>query len=524
MSHHAGGAEVSVLYPSSPAPGALGQGPSGPETARQPEHFRDLHLDQVVKAALAGREEYDLAPLFYSPLQDEATVRYRQEACRDLERREVADVVSSFAKLMRQTRVSLRKVAQMGATSFKQGWFLDAAASYCAAVGTLHDGLARAGASSGALVALREHLYGYTSSSQFRSLRAEVKALRQELAKVHYSVLLRANRVTVSRYEDEEDLTALVEAAFSKWRTGHATDFRSEVGEGRETNHVHAQILERVALLYPEVFSRLATFYGRRHGFMDPTVVAFDREVQFYLAYLGLVYRLRSVGTAFCYPEVSASSKATQVTGGRDIALAMALARYGASTQANDIELSGPERIIVVTGPNQGGKTTFARMFGQLHYLGGLGLPVPALSARLFLPDRVFTHFEREERLDNMQGKLHDELERVRYILAHATAKSAIVMNESFSSTSLSDSRFIGAKVLEQLSALGALCVYVTFVDELASTNEATVSAVAEVSAQDPDLRTYKITRRPADGRAHAMALARKYALTYSDLRARLSR
>jgi hypothetical protein len=97
-------------------------------------------------------------------------------------------------------------------------------------------------------------------------------------------------------------------------------------------------------------------------------------------------------------------------------------------------------------------------------------------------------------------------------------------MNESFGSTSLADSRFIGSKVLRQVSELGALCVYVTFVDELASLGEATVSAVAEVSPDDPDVRTYKVSRRPADGRAYAMALARKYGLTYQELRERLSR
>ena len=96
-------------------------------------------------------------------------------------------------------------------------------------------------------------------------------------------------------------------------------------------------------------------------------------------------------------------------------------------------------------------------------------------------------------------------------------------MNESFASTTLRDALFIGERVLDRMTALGLLGVYVTFVDELASLNEACISMVATVVPDNPAERTYKIVRKPADGLAYAAAIAGKYGLTYQQLKERLA-
>jgi DNA mismatch repair protein MutS len=424
---------------------------------------------------------------------------------------------------MRQAREHIARAGKLHYKEQKQGWLLDAVDTYCEAVTTLANDLARAELKSRGLLGFRDYLTSYQASLRFTSLLSETKKLKTELGAVDYCILVKGNSFTVRHTEAEADYSADVESTFAKFRQGDVEDYSVKFPAGHDMNHVEAKILEFVARLNPELFSALDDFCATRENFTDETVISFDREIQFYIAYLDYAAVLKRAGLRFCYPQISDKSKDVFDENGFDIALAQKRASEKLAVVCNDFFLKGDERILVVSGPNQGGKTTFARSFGQLHYLASIGCPVPGSAARLFLFDQLLTHFEKEERVENLRGKLEDDLIRIREMLSRATPQSIVIMNEIFTSTTIQDETFLSKKIMQRMVALDLLCVWVTFVDELASFSTQTVSMVSTVVPENPTLRTFKIVRRPADGLAYAMAIAEKYRLTRDAIEKRIT-
>ncbi len=505
----------SILFPESDEP------PVG-EAIDATGCFADLHLDQIIAAITAAKETYDLAPFFRRPLRTTDAVRYRHEVMRDLESPELFRSLNAFAEAMCRMRAYLLQADKFYDKYQKQALFVNAVETYCAAAERLAGDLVSVGPKSRGLSAFQCYLTDYVVSGRFLSLSQEMRKIKVDLARVKYSMLIDGLSVTVRKYASEPNLGSEIEAAFERFSRSAVKDYKIDFPELPEMNHVEERILELVARLYPEIFAALARFCAENQSYLDHVIGTFDREIQFYVAYIEHIAPFRQAGLRFCYPEVSLARKDVYCRDGFDLALAQKLRTEHAPIICNDFALSGGERILVVSGPNQGGKTTFSRMFGQLHYLASIGCPVAAKEARLFLFDRLFTHFEREEHIATLRGKLHDDLVRIHSIIEAASRNSIVIMNEIFTSTTLQDAIFLSGKVMQKIVDLDLLCVWVTFVDEVAAFGEQVVSMVGGVDANDPTLRTYKIVRKPADGLAYAMAIANKYRLSYEQIRKRL--
>jgi hypothetical protein len=124
--------------------------------------------------------------------------------------------------------------------------------------------------------------------------------------------------------------------------------------------------------------------------------------------------------------------------------------------------------LVIVTGPNTGGKSTFLRSVGLAQLMMQAGMFVPAEAFGAGLCEGLFTHFKREEDARMESGKFDEELGRMSQILDHVTARSLILFNESFAATNEREGSEIARQVVRALLESGVRVFFVTHMFDLA--------------------------------------------------------
>jgi hypothetical protein len=489
--------------------------------APTPAFATDLHLADVATA-------WGVDPAHaFARLGHADAVAFRHEVFRDLESTQLRQALTAFVATMCAVDEHLGHAAAIAHALARQRWQLEAAETYSTAVVAAADALAQASPTSRGLVAARDRLRAYVASDAFTTLVADARRTLDDLDRVTYRLRIGEHRVVVLRHDDEPDYGAEVLATFDRFRRPDApppAPVAVDVFRTVDMNRVEIGILERVARREAPAFEALDSFAQQHGAFLDPAVAAFADELHFYLAWLDVIGPLRDAGLPFCYPDVaSTDGGGPAATGLFDLALALRRAGTGDPIVTNDVTLAPDERILVVTGPNQGGKTAFARAIGQLHHLAAIGVPVPGTSARVPLGDTVHTLFARAEDPADLTGRLEAELTRAADILETLQPGDLVVMNESFASTTVDDALALDRALLREMTSRGATCVVVTFLGELATDGPSTVSMTCVLDPDDPTRPTFRFERRPPDPLAHARAVADVHGLGYDAVRARFT-
>lgn len=143
------------------------------------------------------------------------------------------------------------------------------------------------------------------------------------------------------------------------------------------------------------------------------------------------------------------------------------LAKANPDYVPNDILLDDAGRLLVITGPNSGGKTAYCKTVVQIQLLGQIGCYIPATAAQLVLAERIFYQVPDPGHLDEGIGRFGHELKRTREIFFSATAGSLVVLDELSEGTTFEEKMELSEYVLAGFYKLGASTLLVTHNHEL---------------------------------------------------------
>ncbi len=188
-------------------------------------------------------------------------------------------------------------------------------------------------------------------------------------------------------------------------------------------------------------------------------------ELGFYVGCLNLRDRLAGKEEPICFPEPFAAGKAIlSVRGLYDLCLSLSVKER---VVGNDVRADG-KSLVMITGANRGGKSTFLRGIGLAQLMMQCGMFVPAESFRANVCDGILTHYKREEDSSMKSGKLDEELGRMSAIVDDMTPNSIVLLNESFASTNEKEGSEIARQIVRALLETGIKVIYVTHLFDLA--------------------------------------------------------
>jgi len=182
-------------------------------------------------------------------------------------------------------------------------------------------------------------------------------------------------------------------------------------------------------------------------------------ELAFYIGCLNLHERLAELGEPTCFPRpFPAGQRRLCLRGLYDPCLALQMQR---GVVGNSVDAGG-KNLVIITGANQGGKSSFLRGIGVAQLMLQSGMFVAAESFEGEVCAGLVTHYKREEDATLKSGKLDEELARMSEIIDHVAPNSMLLFNESFAATNEREGSEIARQVVSALTGKGIKVLFVT--------------------------------------------------------------
>lgn len=481
----------------------------------RPSFFMDLNLNQIIDRIKQLWGE-DVTGFYYYLPADKECEDYRREIFCDVKKQDVYPVLLGFVKKMKAYREIGANKESVKLQMQKTAWHIQEVVVYGEALQELLISLQEVSLVSSGMQSFRDFLQEYLVSGEYQDMLQEAKLLWKELTGIRLKLTYENNLVILAQEEAEGAYDRFLKECFGQVEHHMKNPF----GEDVALNRLEQEILSILMEKKPDFFEKCEEFQNRYYEYAKPQILDFASEIIYYLSFYGFEQKMQELGFAFAAPQTDEKCE-MYADGLYDLALACVNSREGKAVVSNNMVYGEQESFFVVTGPNQGGKTTFARSLGQLIYFTKMGLDVPALNANVHSFSEILTHFSVEESIETGRGKLQEELMRLKPMMEERCRNAFVIINELFTTAANYDACIMGQRVLQHFIGQQCRGIYVTHLAELTKAHESVVSMCATLD--DAGIQTHEIIRREAGDVACAINQVNKYRLTYEQLKERLS-
>lgn len=545
-----------------------------PASATTPNSFTwgsnviaDLDLEKIADAAhISPQYRKIIKQTLLNVSADPQVIEYRQQVLADfLNARGIADGFTELLPALARLHDSLALPTLSNSMSIQETLGrLSELYIYVNCVRKLEAILAEAGDSlrSRALLTMRSELKNIITEETFQSLEktlpgliARLKGIPSITVGINLDHELRPVEATLLSVNDKPFKGgSLLQQLIGKKTTNdkpdqgiaqlHSLPFimiqggMMPISTGRRVDPVMVPLFKDLFDLLRNVIDPISSALKNYAKLNASFLVSLEEEVAFYLGALRLMQKMQAVGLPICQPEIlPTKERVCTIQGLYNLRLALDMQHdhshlHGVVVQ-NDVDFGEAGRIFILTGPNQGGKTVYTQSVGIAQVLFQAGLHIPAESAHLSPVDGLYTHFAVEEKSIQGMGRLSEESKRLSDIFETMTPHSLVLLNESFSSTSASESLYMSKDVVRALRLFGVRAIFATHLHELAESVETinrdisgeslVISVVAEVDLDaevinDLVPRTYKVRPGPPRGHSYAKGIAVRYGVSFEQL------
>ena len=402
---------------------------------------------------------------------------------------------------------------------------------------------------SSALKELTAYFSSVFNSDYFDEVKRETDECLKILAKGVKSVTVGINFDDMMRPVEAMLISVSTDAIKKKgkfdWLFGRVGDSGRAIGkthslynENGGINDLEAPLFRELKEINSEYISHLDTAIRAYYKKSTEDILTFENQMSFYIGAKRIIEAVRARGLDMTRPKyLPIKERKMNAKGLFDLSFYIQMVGSNPTGSlkdkiiTNECRFDDDGRFFVLTGANNGGKTTYTRAVGIIQVFAQAGLYVPCTECEISPVDFIYTHFPKEEEVGLNTSRFTQECKQFKETIDSATRYSLLLLNESIQSTTPTECVYIATELAKIFRCIGVRGIYATHLLELAKSldkinkevegDTKLVSIVTTVDTTADNKRLYRIIRDEPQEFGYARTIYEKFGVSFEEVKRR---